>query len=144
MNLNDYIGEATAYDKKLMLEKLGNHIADDLGIVDKPRIRYYNNSSKKAGYGYFDEHTYTININEHYFNNGKAPGLEMLDTIAHEYRHAWQMKYATGAIKDSYINYISYDRNLGNYDQYRYQPCEADAFDYAEIWTTILKTRHGT
>lgn len=135
----DTWAEMSTYDKKLMLEKLGNNIADDLGIVDKPRIRYYNNSSKDAGYGYFDDHSYTININEYYFNKGKTPGLEMLDTMAHEYRHCWQLNFSTGSIRDSYINYISYNSKLGNYDQYRYQPCEADAFDYAEIWTTILK-----
>ena len=135
----DKWAEMSTYDKKQMLEKLGNSIADDLGIVEKPRIRYYNNSSNNAGYGYFDDHSYTININEYYFNNGKTPGLEMLDTMAHEYRHCWQLKFATGAIKESYSNYISYNSKLGNYDQYRYQPCEADAFDYAEIWTTILK-----
>ena len=136
----DKWAEMSTYDKKLMLEKLGNNIADDLGIVDKPRIRYYNNNSKNAGYGYFDDQSYTININEYYFNKGNNPGGEMLDTIAHEYRHCWQYNnLGFDDVSYSYIHYVSYDKKLGNWDAYYWQACEVDSRNYAEIWTTILK-----
>ncbi len=132
--------EMSTYDKKLMLEKLGNNIADDLGIVEKPRIRYYNNSSKEAGFGYFDDKSYTININEYYFNHGKAPGFEMLDTMAHEYRHCWQFNnLGFDDVSYSYIHYVSYSKKLGNWDAYYWQACEVDSRNYAEIWTAILK-----
>ena len=136
----DKWAEMSTYDKKLMLEKLGNNIADDLGIVEKPRIRYYYNSDKNAGYGYFEDKSYTININEYYFNKGNNPGGEMLDTIAHEYRHCWQYNnLGFDDVSFSYIHYVSYDKKLGNWDAYYWQACEVDSRNYAEIWTTILK-----
>ena len=136
----DKWAEMSTYDKKIMLERLGNNIADDLGIQNKPRIRYYNDSSVDSGYGYFDDHSYTININEHYFNTGKMPGQEMLDTMAHEYRHCWQFNnLGCDDISRSYIHYVSYEPKLGNWDAYYYQACEVDSRTYAEIWTALLK-----
>lgn len=136
----DKWAEMSTYDKKLMLEKLGNNIADDLGIVEKPRIRYYYNSDKNAGYGYFEDKSYTININEYYFNKGNKPGSEMLDTIAHEYRHCWQYNnLGFDDVSYSYIHYVSYDKKLGNWDAYYWQACEVDSRNYAKIWTSILK-----
>ena len=136
----DKWAEMSTYDKKIMLERLGNNIADDLGIQNKPRIRYYNDSSVDSGYGYFDDHSYTININEHYFNTGEMPGQEMLDTMAHEYRHCWQFNnLGYDDISQSYIHYVSYEPKLGNWDAYYYQACEVDSRTYAEIWTALLK-----
>ena len=103
-------------------------------------FRYYNDSSVDSGYGYFDDHSYTININEHYFNTGKMPGQEMLDTMAHEYRHCWQFNnLGFDDISQSYIHYVSYEPKLGNWDAYYYQACEVDSRTYAEIWTALLK-----
>ena len=126
------------YEKKMVIERLANSVADDLGLKSKPRIRYYNKEG--GGYGYFDDTNKTININEHYFNKGVAPGREVLDTVCHELRHQFQFEnLGFDDVSWSYEHYISYDPKLGNYDAYANQPCEVDSQNYAKLWTAILE-----
>lgn len=139
---DDVWNNMTSDERKLAISRVSDHIADDLGLANKPEIRYYNDPD--GGCGFFDDSNYTININEYYFDHYSSSnpiGMEMLDTVAHELRHAMQYlnKASLGDIGWSYDHYISYNRNRGNYYEYRYQPCEADAFSYAETWTDVLK-----
>ena len=133
--------EMTDYEKRLMIEKMRDMVSDQLGLREKPGIRYYNSSDKNSGCGYYSDRSNTININEHYMNgNIKDPASEMLDTIAHELRHAYQYQnLGVDEVSRSYINYVEYKPRLGNWDAYYYQPCEVDARNYAELWVEVLK-----
>ncbi len=130
----------TPNEKKAAIEQLRNAISDDLGLKTRPKVRYYYNSGDDAGYGYYNDRNNTININEYYFDNGINPGKEMLDTVAHELRHASQYaNLGADSVSQSYIHYVEYNPGLGNWSDYFNQPCEVDARNYANLWTDMLK-----
>lgn len=137
----DKWADMTDYEKRIMIEKMRDMISDQLGLREKPGIRYYNSSDKNSGCGYYSDRSNTININEHYMNgNIKNPASEMLDTIAHELRHAYQYQnLGIDEVSRSYINYVEYKPRLGNWDAYYYQKCEVDSRHFAELWVQVLK-----
>ncbi len=128
--------------KKSAIQELANHIANDLGLDTVPRIEYYYNRNVNDC-GYFYDGDYTLHINTYRLEKGYAPWVEIVDTVAHELRHAYQyLNLATNpesAVSVSYKNYISFNEKLGNYQEYRHQACEADAFNYGEYWAQLLK-----
>ena len=64
----------------------------------------------------------------------------LADTIGHEMRHAYQYQVAienpNSEIAASLRNYIS--PSVENYDAYRYQLCEADAFEWGETFADFF------
>lgn len=118
--------------QKSAINRLSKFIAKDIGLADKtPKINYYNDPSDDAGYGFFRESDYSININKAYWNDS----AELVDTLAHELQHAqqWQLVKA-GVVNDvtsSYLNYITPEEN---WTAYRRQACEDQAFATGEAW----------
>lgn len=115
-------------------EEIVNRIADmaakQYGVANKPRVQVVYDS--KVSYsGYYDPNNNTLTVNmrssDNYYNKGLA------DTIGHEMRHAWQQQYAyynpNSDMAYSLNNYISPNASGSNYSSYRYQLCEADAWD---------------
>lgn len=88
-----------------------------------------------------------ISIDEDHFNNSSVK--EIVQTVCHECRHAYQyacievynntdenykelnMFDNSKKIMDSSLNYIEYNSEEDNYDEYSTQLVEADAFSYA-------------
>ena len=70
--------------------------------------------------------------------------MEIVDTVAHEMRHAYQYARVLAGIQDdvtnSYIHYIP-ESKYGYY-MYRWQPCEADGlrlrFSVADLLIRVL------
>ena len=62
----------------------------------------------------------------------------LADTIGHEMRHAQQVQYAQlnpdSAMAQSLNNYKSTGQGY-SYEEYRYQLCEADAFEAGESFS---------
>lgn len=115
-------------------EEIANRIADmaakQYGLQEKPTIRVvYDSSNSTSGYYNPNNNSITVNMrsSDNYYNKGLA------DTIGHEMRHAWQQEYAyynpNSEMADSLNNYISPNSDFSNYNSYRYQLCEADAWD---------------
>lgn len=70
-------------EKKLLLEELTKAIGEDLGLKDIPSV---NITELGDSYGFYDFRTNTITLNSLLL----ADPIEVVDTIAHETRHAYQ------------------------------------------------------
>ena len=128
-------------EKKSAVENLARVVAGELGLKNPPQVKFY--SSNDRTYGYFSDSKNALYINTKYFNTvqGSRPAwVEIVDTVAHEMRHAYQYARVLAGIQDdvtnSYIHYIP-ESKYGYY-MYRWQPCEADAFDYGSLWADLL------
>lgn len=117
------------YEKKVAIDKLCDCITEDLGINEKPEIRYYNGDISESG-GYSREKN-AIYINE----NTLISGCDVADTVAHEARHCWQHERAENPqneqdyrLKESIENYVKPETD---YEKYLSQFVETDAQSYA-------------
>ena len=117
--------------QKEAVSELRDSVADDLGLQEKPTVKYYNNDDD-TDFGGYSPSENAIYINEHNMGDAK----ETADTIAHESRHCWQHEIADNsdnpqaqAFKENFDDYI---RPEDDYRGYRNQPVEADAREYAK------------
>ena len=130
----DTWNELDADGKRQALTDLGEYNSDALGLDNRPKIEFYQ-SSDASDYGRYSEDDNTIYVNE---SNLEDPG-EAIDTISHEYRHAYQHGRAQNprsdedlAFRDNFDNYISASRD---YEGYQSQLVESDARQYAQAVT---------
>ena len=122
--------------QKSAIKRASKFIAKDIGLGDKvPKIKYYNDPSDDAGYGFFRESDYSININKAYWNDSK----ELVDTIAHELTHAYQSQLVkNGVLNDVTRSYLHYITPEEDWTAYRRQACEDQAFKNGEAWKNIV------
>ncbi len=123
-------------EKEMACSNLRDIVCEDLGIENKPRILFDENMNDNT-YGTYNYNENIIKLNIQKLDCGK----EMMNTIAHETRHAWQYIRANlpenmqtdqdKAFKDNFDNYIQYE---DNYFGYLTQVIEADAWLYADAF----------
>lgn len=94
-------------EKKSLIEKLSNAIGEELGIKDVPTV---NISEGDDSYGFYDPQKNTITLNSLFLSDP----VELVNTIAHEMRHAYQHMRADiletradALYKVNYENYIT-------------------------------------
>lgn len=111
------------------------------GIQQRPSVEVHGESMGAGTYGYFDGDRIAVNAEQ---LNGGAPVEEMVDTVVHEGRHAFQ-QYAiehSGVVSDQAVvdawaanmapgGYLSVEDGFDP-ELYQSQPIEADAWSYAE------------
>ena len=129
-------------EKKDAIYELTQLISKELGFDTMPNIKYYNSSADDAGYGYYYDGNDTVYINEYYINNRPLSQDGIVDLIGHELTHRVQYynlkKFPKDEVSYSYRHYISYDPKKGNWLEYRYQPCEDQAFRAGQYWRDII------
>ena len=123
-------------ERKATCNQLADIISDELGLKNRPSIKYYYSDSDSC-YGAFEYNSNRLKINTYYFEKGHTvPWTEIVDTIAHELRHAHQFANLlvdpNSDISRSFINYTSSSESFADYWM---QPCEVDARAYAKQWT---------
>lgn len=118
-------------DKKESIERLADYNEELLGIEHKPTIDYYSEEAP-GDYGAFSQETNSLAINERHLDDGP----ETADTVAHEFRHAYQYQHAQNpeneldlAYRDNFSNYVAPDQDYAGYKE---QVLERDARDYAQ------------
>ena len=117
-------------ERKLVASELAGKIVDELGVENRPEVKFYNNPDV-TDFGGFSEDENVIYLNEYNMSDAKGTA----DTIAHESRHCWQHEYVKKS--DSLVaqefreNFEHYRRPERNYEAYRNQPIERDAREYA-------------
>lgn len=132
----------TEREKETAVKELVALVSDSLGLEEKPDILFV---AKDAGScGAFHADMNTIEVNTFYFDEPK----ELVDTIAHESRHAYQQQRAT--IGETYMDRC-YQCNLENYispiplgdgkyllfTDYQDQLVEAEAAAYANAFVNL-------
>lgn len=129
-------------EKKEAIYELTQLISKEIGFESMPKIKYYNSSKKDAGLGAYYDGNDTIFINENYINNPPLSENGIVDLIGHELTHRVQFfnlnKFPDDPVSYSYKHYIEYKSAKGNWLEYRYQPCEDQAFRAGQYWRDII------
>ena len=130
-------------DKEYYVRQIRDYACQDLGITDKPSLNIVYDYTNPGTSGYYSPSSNTLTVNLAANDNTTWSGLA--DTIGHECRHAYQYQYVyTNPNSDmaySLENYISYDGS--NYDAYRNQLCESDAWSYGSKFSSWLLSLLG-
>lgn len=89
--------DASIEEKKEAISDLRDCVADDLGLKEKPEIKYFSDDVEEGDvpcgpddYGCYVPEQNTLYINTKYIKDGR----ETAKTVAHESRHAWQYERA--------------------------------------------------
>lgn len=126
------------------IEKLVNAVSDELGITDKPKVVL--TTENKDFFGAYDPQENTIILNR----KGFIDPRELVDTITHELRHAYQHMRAEklethedALFRVNLENYISPEQNEDgeflNFYEYQNQYVEVDAMAFADKFTEAMK-----
>ena len=125
------------------VDNLTNSVANDLGLVHRPDIKYYQ-SDNPGDFGGYSASENAIYINA----NNMDDAAETADTIAHESRHCWQHELAENSPESPEgklfaENFEDYIEPQDDYLEYRNQPVEADARSYASSITENIPIVNG-
>ena len=117
-------------EQKEAITELRDCVATDLELDNKPEVKFYD-VPDSTDFGGYSAKENAIYINE--YNMGDA--RETADTIAHESRHCWQHERAENPqteqdyeFKENFEDYVS---PSDDYQEYKNQPVEVDAKQYA-------------
>ena len=98
-----YLDDAEKADT---IEALSDKISEMLGLKERPDISYYD--ADKNDCGVYNQATHSVELNRSLLNDPD----ELIDTIAHELRHAYQHQKAM--IPESELDLL-YRVNFDNY-----------------------------
>ena len=121
-------------EKEMYAREIRDLACNDLKLYDKPKINFVYDYSEPSS-GYYSNYDNTLTVNMASSENRTWSGIA--DTIGHECRHAYQYTYATpgSAMEYSLNHYITPEQGYG---AYRYQLCEADAWDYGSTFADMI------
>ena len=119
-----------------------NRVMEDLQITDREIIwkwDYYANSRYKGTCGWPEGKWHTITLNRRFYGD-----RSLLETIAHELRHVWQMKQGLLTIKKCVVTWKgetkhAYRKRNKLYLEWKERPEEIDAIAYAKDAVKRLK-----
>ena len=135
----DHWEQLSENERKMLVCELAVMIGKKLGLEDIPTLSFFDGSEND--YGTFNRDGNTIEINSNNFSQPK----ELIDTIAHEVRHAYQYQralkletYEDMLYKYNFDNYISpLKTSNGEYlffTDYQDQLVEAEARAFANLF----------
>lgn len=131
-------------EQKDAISKFVNALGEGLELEDIPDTIVFDKAND--AYGFYDPSNNNINLNKQYFNDP----LELVNTIAHEMRHAYQEYRADlfetredSLYRVNLDNYIS-PMPLPNggwlfFTDYQDQYVEVDARAFANLFTEVMK-----
>ena len=130
-------------DRLSLIKELVEVISAKLGLEDIPNVELF--WFEDENYGYYELQSNTISLNEKYLMDP----IELVDTISHELRHAYQ-NYRAEILEthedelfkvnlDNYINPISFGGEWLFFTDYLDQYVEVDARVFANIFKEEMK-----
>lgn len=137
--------ELSTEEKMGTISELGKEIAKVLELSMTPNIKYYE--GHPCDCGYYDAEDNSVWVNKNNFDNPQ----EIVDTVAHEMRHAYQLErakkldtYEDFLYAYNFANYISpltTDDGYVNFTDYQDQLIEAEARAFAKLF--VVKEEDG-
>ncbi len=141
--ISDYCenwGNFSDEEKKEAISVLVAKISHRLELKETPDIRYYDDDS--LSYGAYNQYSNTIELNESKLDSFG----DVIDTIPHELRHAYQNQCAKNPqtttdvlYKINFDNYIvpekNWDGSHKNYFEYYNQLVEVEARAFAKLFS---------
>lgn len=137
--------KASVDERKLILQEYMTAVIAVYGLSNiKPNINWDNNATytnNSITWGYYNHGSHTVTLNERALTDscGNWDSYDLLETVSHELRHAYQHEAVDNPTKftvsqetidtwnDNFKHYIS---SSDNYQAYRDQPVEVDARDF--------------
>lgn len=130
-------------EKDEIISEFVSALSEDLGLEEMPEVAVFDDDD---AYGFYSPSDNTINLNRQYFDDP----VELVNTIAHEMRHAYQ-EYRAGLLETR--EDALYRVNLDNYispiplpgggwlffTDYQDQYVEVDARAFANLFTEAMK-----
>lgn len=115
-----------------------NCLCERMGIEEQPKLVLFEDDENVCGA--YNHQTNAMELNRNIFNNP----IEVLDTVAHETRHAYQYQRACiGETREdvlyaanflNYIEPIQIDGKYVNFNEYQNQLVEAEARAFAKMF----------
>lgn len=134
----DKWSELSESEKIDVIESLVSYLCEALGIENIPLVRFFEDDENICGA--FNGYSNTIDINRNTLYNPK----EVVDTVAHETRHAYQYQRAAIGKTDTdklyafnfenYIAPIVIDGEFINFFEYQDQFIEVEARAFANLF----------
>lgn len=138
--------ELSTEEKIGAISELGEEIAKILELSKIPNIKYYE--GHPCDCGYYDAEDNSVWVNTNNFDDPQ----EIVDTVAHEMRHAYQLEramkletYEDFLYAYNFANYISplmTEDGYVNFTDYQDQLIEAEARAFAKLF--VVKEEDGT
>lgn len=136
----EYMDDTERYE---VISEFISTLSEGLELNDIPELAVFDDDD---AYGFYSPSDNTINLNQHFFDNP----VELVNTIAHETRHAYQ-EYRAGLLEtredalyrvnlDNYISPIPLpDGGWLFFTDYQDQYVEVDARAFANLFTEAMK-----
>lgn len=122
-----------------LIKEFTNLLCEKLGIAEQPRLVLFEDDENYCGA--YNHQTNTMELNRNILDNPK----EVVNTIAHETRHAYQYQRACiGETREdvlyainflNYIEPIQIDGKYVNFNEYQNQLLEAEARAFAKMFS---------
>ena len=130
-------------EREEIISEFVSALSEDLGLEDMPEVAVFDDDD---AYGFYAPADNTINLNRQYFDDP----VELVNTIAHEMRHAYQENRAglletreDALYRVNLDNYISPIPLPGGgwlfFTDYQDQYVEVDARAFANLFTEAMK-----
>lgn len=126
------------FERTAAIDNLKDILSDKLSLSEKPNIEYFEDEKNNCGCYVSGEHKILINKNT--FENPS----EVVNTVAHEMRHAYQYEranigetYTDILYRYNFLNYIYPKKVNGkyvNFTDYQNQLIEAEARAFAKVF----------
>ena len=122
----DKLSEKEKNEIETTIGNLTSVIGKDLDLKEMPKLEIYR-ANDDAVYGAYDSKNNIIYLNTTHLTDG----METIDTLAHEMRHAWQNN-STSEKAEKFKSDLEHPKDPAiNYEAYREQASEQDAREYA-------------
>ena len=127
-------------EQKALVEELASKIGELLGLEKMPEVHFFEAAENVCGL--YNQQDNSVEINSSNFSNPR----DVIDTVAHEMRHAYQHQHALNPeshldllYKCNFENYISpiqlADGKYLFFTDYQDQLVEAEARSYASLFS---------
>lgn len=133
---NENWNELNETQKLEVIDDFISILCEKMGVEEKPRLFLFENDENICGA--YNNQTNTLELNRNILDKPK----EVINTIAHETRHAYQYQRAcTGETREdvlyaiNFLNYvepIQFEGNYVNFNEYQNQLIEAEARAFAK------------
>ena len=131
----DKLSEKEKNEIETTIGNLTSVIGKDLDLKEMPKLEIYR-ANDDAVYGAYDSKNNIIYLNTTHLTDG----METIDTLAHEMRHAWQNN-STSDKAEKFKSDLEHPKDPAiNYEAYREQASEQDAREYANYVCENLDT----
>ena len=131
----DKLSEKEKNEIETIIGNLTSVIGKELDLKEMPKLETYH-ANDDSVYGAYDSKNNVIYLNTTHLTDG----IETIDTLAHEMRHAWQNNSTSDKARKLKSD-LGHPKASISYKAYRRQASERDAREYANKFCSRLENK---